>query len=138
MCSEAQRLLRRGDVCAIYDIMRGGEGDLDFPVPLAETPETSFAVDPASYRRALDAAGFDVTAERNRTEFALEFFQRMKTRVAESGPPPLGIHILLGRDASKKVGNMIAHLQPGFVAPVEMICRRREEVPEGRGATAGR
>ena len=125
LCTEAQRVLRRGGVFAIYDVMRVDEGDLDFPVPWAETPETSFAVDPAGYRRALDAAGFDVTAERNRTEFALEFFRRMKTRVAESGPPPLGIHILLGRDASKKMGNMIANLEQGFVAPVEMICRRR-------------
>src|SRR3546814_4047995 len=63
LCTEAQRVLRRGGVFAIYDVMRVGEGDLDFPVPWAETPETSFAVDPASYRRALDAAGFDVTAE---------------------------------------------------------------------------
>src|SRR3546814_10432699 len=40
LCTEAQRVLRRGGVFAIYDVMRVGEGDLDFPVPWAATPET--------------------------------------------------------------------------------------------------
>jgi hypothetical protein len=37
----------------------------------------------------------------------------MKARIAESGPPPLGLHILMGPDAPVKVANMIENIQQG-------------------------
>jgi len=44
--------------------------------------------------------------------------------IAESGPPPLGLHILMGQDAPVKVANMLAGLEQNAIAPIEMICRR--------------
>jgi hypothetical protein len=46
----------------------------------------------------------------------------MRARIAESGPPPLGVHILMGQDAPTKVANMISNLEQGLIAPVEIIC----------------
>ncbi len=47
----------------------------------------------------------------------------MQARVAESGPPPLGIHLLLGETRKEKIANMIANIEAGRIAPVEMILR---------------
>jgi ubiquinone/menaquinone biosynthesis C-methylase UbiE len=125
LCAEAARVLRPGGLFAVYEVMRTGEGDLAYPVAWADTAATSFLTDPAAYRQALKAAGFEVTAEEDRRDPALEFFHRMRARSAESGPPPLGLHLHMGPDAPRKVANMIANLERGVVAPVEMICRRR-------------
>ena len=95
------------------------------PVAWADTSAMSLLADPATYRRALETAGFEVVTEEDRRDLALEFFRRMAARVAEHGPPPLGIHVLMGAEAPRKVANMIANLEQGIVAPVEMICRRR-------------
>jgi hypothetical protein len=47
-------------------------------------------------------------------------------RAAEqSGPPPLGIHILLKRDAPQKLANLMSHLESGTLAPIELIRRAR-------------
>lgn len=92
-------------------------------VPWAQVEAQSFVHAPEDYRRALHAAGFEIAAERHRREFALEFFRRMKTRAAQ-GPPPLGLHILMGADAGTKVANMIENLERGSIAPVEMVARR--------------
>ena len=124
LCTEAGRVLKPGGVFAVYDVMRVGDGDLEFPVAWADTPATSFVETPDGYRRALTAAGFAITSERNRHDLAVEFFRRIRERIAKSGPPPLGLHILMGPEAPKKVANMIANLEQGRVAPVEMICRR--------------
>lgn len=123
--AEVHRVLKPEAVFGIYDVMRVGEGDLEYPTAWAATPATSFVAEPGAYRRALSAAGFEVTAERDRGPFALDFFLRMKARVAEGGPPPLGLHILMGADAQQKVANLIANLERGRIAPIEMICRRR-------------
>lgn len=125
LCAAAARVLKRGGVFAVYEVMRTGQGDLTFPVAWADTAAMSFLADPATYRQALEAAGFEVVAEEDRRDPALDFFHRMRARIAESGPPPLGLHIHMGPEAPRKVANMVANLERGIVAPVEMICRRR-------------
>lgn len=124
LCAEVARVLKPGGVFGVYEVMRTGDGDLSYPVPWAETAELSFLATPAEFREALERGGFDVVAEEDRRDFALDFFHRVRARMKESGPPPLGIHLHMGQNASEKIANMIENLERGLIAPVEMICRR--------------
>lgn len=122
---EVWRVLKPDGVFGIYDVMRDGEGDFSFPVPWATTADTSFVIGVASYRRLLEEAGFTVHNERNRGEFAIEFFRQMRARAAQiGGPPPLGLHILMGVATPQKVANMIENLERGLLGPTEIICRK--------------
>lgn len=123
--AEVHRVLKPGGVFGIYDVMRerGGD-DLSFPVPWASSAETSFVENARIYRSLLEGAGFSVRKERSRREFAVEFFRQMRARAAEGGgPPPLGLHILMGTSAPQKVANMIDNLERGLIAPTEIISR---------------
>lgn len=125
LCSEIARVLRPGAVFGIYDVMKTGEGELTFPVPWATTAQSSAVAEPAQYRSALEASGFALTAELNRRDFALAFFDELQAKtMAAGGPPPLGLHILMGRNAADKIRNMIANISAGLIAPVEMIARK--------------
>jgi SAM-dependent methyltransferase len=115
--------LKPGAVFGIYDVMRTGPGELSFPVPWAARPETSFVAAPADYRRALEAAGFAASEPLSRRDFAIEFFRQMRARAAAGGPPPLGLHILMGGDFPQKTANMIANLEQGIIAPTEIFAR---------------
>jgi SAM-dependent methyltransferase len=127
LMAEAARVLRPGAHFAVYEVMRTGEGDLAYPVPWAKTPETSFVATPDAYRAAATAAGFAPVAERNRRDFALDFFARMQARIAEHGMPPTGIHLLMAEEVREAmIGNMIANIRTGRIAPVEMILRKPE------------
>ena len=118
------RALRPGGFFAVYDVMRVGEGEFTFPVPWASEPETSFVETPDAYRTALQAAGFRVEAERERRAFARDFFAAMRVRMAERGLPGLGLHIVMGPAAPQKVANMVAMIERGIIAPVEIIARK--------------
>ena len=120
---EVRRVLAPSGRFGIYDVMRLAPGDLSFPVPWASGPESSFVADAASYRRWLEAAGFEVLKERNRRDFALEVFAQMRARGAAAGPGPLGLHIVMGASAGQKVKNMIGDISAGLIAPTELICR---------------
>jgi hypothetical protein len=61
--------------------------------------------------------------ERERQAYAVEFFARSKARIAESGLPPLGTHIVMGADFPQKMANVVDALERGAIAPVEMIAR---------------
>ena len=122
--AEVRRVLRPGGFFGVYDVMREGGGDLGFPVPWASSPATSFVESAAAYRRLLEDAGFAVRKERGRRGFAIDFFRNMRAQAAQrGGPPPLGLHILMGATAPQKVANMIGNLERGLIAPTEIVGR---------------
>ncbi len=122
---EVNRVLKPSAVFGIYDILAGrAGGDLVYPVPWSTTPETSFLASVDELRRMLDETGFDVERETDRTEFALEFFHRLRQQGGQA-PSPLGLHILMGEDFPTKVSNMVCNVQEGRCAPWEIVCRRR-------------
>jgi len=120
---QVKRMLKPDGFFGIYDVMRTGPGDIMFPVPWASTGATSFVADDATYRRLLTEAGFKVVNERERRAYALEFFAKTKARIAETGVPPLGTHIVIGPDFQQKLANLVAVIERGVIAPVEMIAR---------------
>ena len=125
LASEVARVLQPDATFGIYDVMRTGPGELAFPVPWAATPDLSAVSEPEQYKNALEKAGFRVTAERNRRDFALQFFTELGAKTAAAGgPPPLGLHVLMGRTTPEKVQNMIANIAEGRIAPVELIARK--------------
>lgn len=124
--AEIRRVLRPGAVLGVYDVMRTGDGTLRFPLHWATTAATSFVVDAAAYRGALDKAGFDIVKERDRSAFAREAFRQAVARAAgPGGPPPLGIHILMKTDVAQKLANVVDAIETGTIAPVEIVCRAR-------------
>ena len=118
------RVLRPGARLAVYDAMRTGPGEVMFPVPWAGSAAASFLAGPQEYRAALAEAGFTIDSETDRREMALEMFRVLRARIALSGPPPLGLDIVMGPDAASKVANLIAGLEAGTFAPVQIVARR--------------
>ena len=117
---EVRRVLKPGGLFAIFDIMRAADGPLRFPVPWALTEDTSFVAEVHAYRDALEAAGFRITHERGRRAFAVEFIKQNMARMAQGGPPALGIHLLLGETAKPMLDNVLAMMQQGILTPVEL------------------
>lgn len=125
LAEEAWRVLTPGGVLGIYDVMRISAAELRFPVPWATEAESSSVASPGEYKHALSRAGFVVSRERNCRDFALAFFERLRLDAdAAQGPPPLGLHILMGENASMKVQNMIENISQSRAAPVELIAKK--------------
>lgn len=122
--AEAARVLVPGGTFALFDVMRGSDRALTFPFPWAEAADFSFVTRPDAYRAAAASAGFTHVTERDRTDFAKDFFDRVFARIDQAGgPPPVGIHLLMHETGRQKIQNYVTHLNAGDIAPVEMIFR---------------
>ncbi len=119
--AEAARVLKPGGSFAVYDVMQTADEPISFPVPWATTPDQSHLDRPQVYRDAAAGAGFSLVAERDRSDFARDFFAKLTARIAESGPPPLGLPLIFGAQAGEKMANMLENVDAKRIAPVEMI-----------------
>ncbi|SLN47054.1 Demethylrebeccamycin-D-glucose O-methyltransferase [Falsiruegeria litorea R37] len=122
---EVWRVLKPQGRFAVYDVMRFGAAPA-FPLPWASDPAASFLASPDVYLDAADKAGFELEARRDRGEVAKEFFAALREKIKASGPPVLGLPMLMGMDAADKVANMTNAVGAGDIAPVEMIFKKRD------------
>jgi len=122
--AEFHRVLAPGGVLGIYDVMREQPGELSFPVPWASEAATSFVETAQTYGDLLKGAGFEVSAPLSRREFAIGFFERMSAAAAgNGGPPPLGLHILMGKTTREKAANSLDLLRRGLISPTVIVAR---------------
>ena len=124
IAKEARRVLKPGSVFAIYDVMQVGEGCMDYPAPWASSSDQSALASPETYEAALRSAGFEVTDTIDRTAFAKQFFADLAAAQSRaSGPPPLGLHLVMGDDTALKVRHMVRNIEHGLIAPIELHAR---------------
>lgn len=119
---EIARVMKPGAALCLYDLMKKGEEALVYPVPWAETAATSHLTTPDQTAALLDGAGLDVTQVDDRSDAAIAFFHQL---AADAGPPPLGVHLLMGDTWRQKFANVTGNIEGGRVSPVVIIARRR-------------
>ena len=122
---EIYRVLRPGTSLGVYDVMRNKDGELTYPVPWATEKNASYLATPNQYNHALEKAGFEISKENNRHDFALDFFKQLREKVeANGGPPPLGLNTLMQESTAAKIKNMIENIVKEYISPVEIIAKK--------------
>ncbi len=124
MYSEMWRVVKRGGLIAIYDILAGDSGPVHFPVPWAREPSISFLATPDELHDLLEEVGFEILRWRDTTDLGREWFRAMRRRIQEEGAAPLGFHVLLGPDFQTMTQNMIRNLDENRIALIEVLARK--------------
>jgi ubiquinone/menaquinone biosynthesis C-methylase UbiE len=120
---EVARVLKPGALFGLYDIMKGNEEGLRFPLPWAETAATSHLTTPDETASLLQGAGFTVEQTEDRRAFGVAFL-RERLNAPPGGPNALGLHLVMGASARPKLENVIENIEADRIAPVLMIARR--------------
>ena len=120
--AEASRVLAPGGRFAVFDLMKRDGDPFDFPVPWATSPRDSHVVPPQVYRDAAASAGLMPIAEIDRTQYGIDFFTSVMAM--EGGPPPVGLHLIMGPEAQTKYANAARAVLDGRIAPWELVFGR--------------
>jgi ubiquinone/menaquinone biosynthesis C-methylase UbiE len=121
--AEIARVLKPSAAFGIYDVLQGPGGAVVYPTPWANDRSTSFLATPDEMRPLLEAAGFRIESWRDTTAAGRAFFEATLARIAASGPPPLGIHLLLP-EFRLRAENVLRGLAEQRLAVLEIVCRK--------------
>ncbi len=124
--AELARVVRPcGPIC-LFDVMKGPAEGMVYPVPWAETEETSFLRSPEETGALLGEAGFVVETVSSQREMARDFFRAVFAKADEAdAPPPLGLHLLTGPNGPAKFANYVQALDANQIDPTIIVARRR-------------
>ena len=110
---EIGRVIRPNGLLLFHDIFRGEGGALHYPVPWAEDASISFLAAPGEVRQILEDLGFAIRDWEDKSQPSLDWFVAAVEKLKASGPPPLGLHLLMGHTAKTKFENNIRNLREG-------------------------
>lgn len=116
--SEARRVLPAGGRLALWDIMIGDHGELDYPLPWADEPARSHLAAPDELRAVVESAGFAVEHWHDLTEQATALMQAMLAQP----PNPLGLHAFV-TDFTRKAENLTLALADGRLRAIQGVAR---------------
>lgn len=122
---EAARVLRPGAVLVIHDILKGPGGAVRYPTPWSADGRTSFLVSLDELCQHLEQAGFVLEEAHDRREISIAWFEARAAAAAQGGPPPTGIHLLLGPMFKEAFANLVASLRDAGAVPTLLRATRR-------------
>jgi SAM-dependent methyltransferase len=120
---EIARVLAPGGRLMFHDIFRG-HGELHYPVPWADASAISFLATPDEVRGIVQGVGLRVLDWEDTSARSLAWFDAAVERMKTAGPPPLGIHLLMGESAGTKLANMLRNLREGRIVVVQAVAEK--------------
>jgi ubiquinone/menaquinone biosynthesis C-methylase UbiE len=118
MYLEARRVLKRGGVFAVYDVLQGEGGEILYPVP----PSISHVATPDEMKSLLTNAGFKLLDVQDSTEESQSFFERMTAQMAKTGTSPVIWQLFLGDDFPEMARNQVRNVTERRIRTVTFIC----------------
>jgi SAM-dependent methyltransferase len=121
---EIHRVLRPGGRLALHEILAGTTSPIHFPVPWARDPSISHLQLPETIRALITTTGFTELVWVDETASTRLWFQQRTPAMESEGPPPLGLHLLLGPDFAEMFRNQARNLEEHRISILKAVFER--------------
>jgi ubiquinone/menaquinone biosynthesis C-methylase UbiE len=118
-------VLKPGARFVLFDILSAGAQEPQYPAPWAATSEQSFLATADDMSAHLESAGFSIIEIKDQTSQSLAFLDESIARTKSlGGPPPLGLHLVLGPTFREIIEVARRNLAEGRLAPTVIYARK--------------
>jgi ubiquinone/menaquinone biosynthesis C-methylase UbiE len=120
--AEIRRILKPDGRLAIFDIVKGKNDEIVFPMPWAATKATSFLLGFEEMQKVLLEAHFEIIHWKDKTAEALEWMQQQNAQMnQQTSLPSLSLPAIMGKEFMKAGANMVSALKEGRAGLVQAI-----------------
>ncbi len=123
--SEITRVLKPGGLLLFHDVFRGTGDSPFYPTPWAEDESISALVTETEARSLITQVGLEIDQWIVKVRESIEFFKRVSAKIGAKGPPPLGLHLLMGDNAKEKLNNYLRNLSEKRVSVALGMARKK-------------
>ena len=123
--SEIKRALTEEGVLVYYDIFKKNGGNVQYPVPWADTVTVSFLETVRFVDALLNELGFVKSQTSDQTLKAGQFLTGLFEKVENNGMPVLGLNVLMGKSTRKKLGNVLKGIEENKIELQSGIYRKK-------------
>ena len=116
--NELSRVLKPHGRLVFHDIF-GTNNQAHYPTPWAEQVSMSSLCTQDEARRTIEKSNLIIDEWIDKSKLSTEFFKMMVKKIESSGPPPLGLHLLMGKTAKEKLSNQVRNLEEDRIAIVQ-------------------
>ena len=109
--AEIKRVLKPSGHFLYYDIFKLSEDQISYPMPWASSPEYSFLFTISELNQILQDLGFTKKSAIDQSDAGIEFFENLMAHLKKSGPPKMGLNVLMGNSTQSKLTNLLMHLK---------------------------
>lgn len=110
---EIHRVLKPGGKFIYYDIFKGNEEPLLYPVPWADDDSISFLITLHELENILHHLGFEKQQVKDQTAGGIKFFEEMIQRSNNEGPPKTSLQLLMGASTKERLKNLLENFRSG-------------------------
>ena len=122
--SEIYRVLKPGGHFLFYDIFKSKEANVTYPMPWASTEKHSFLFKETEMDAILNNLGLTKIQSVDQTKAGIEFFDKLFTKLKTSGPPKMGLNVLMGASTKPKLMNLLGHLKQNQLMLVSGVYKK--------------
>lgn len=123
--SEIKRVLKPGGFFLYYDIFKSNGKEVGYPMPWATTADQSFLFKSKEMNDILLDLGFERSAVQNQTRAGIAFFEELTARLKESGPPKIGLNVIMGESTRPKLLNLLDHMKSDVLMLESGVYRKK-------------
>jgi ubiquinone/menaquinone biosynthesis C-methylase UbiE len=109
--SEIDRVLKEGGAFIYYDIFKKGAQEVSYPMPWATDSSMSFLEPPETMESILTSLSLQAVTATDQTIHGVQFFEKLLEKISQSGPPKLGLNLLMGATTKDKIVHLLQALQ---------------------------
>ena len=104
--------------------MFGTSNPPHYPTPWAENESLSSLCTQEQARTAIEKVDLVVEQWIDKSKQSEEFFKQVVKKTENSGPPPLGFHLLMGKTAKTKLLNQARNLEENRALTIQGIASK--------------
>ena len=111
--SEISRVLKSGGHFLYYDILKKGDGEVNYPMPWASKSDISFLFKEKDMDNFLTQFALTKEQSNDQTQYGIDYLNALFAKLKEFGPPKIGLNALMGETTKPKLINLLGHLKSG-------------------------